>query len=66
VIENMDGQDRAVNVVIENAEEQDDDEVTVDGIYPDDDDEDDDDQQPKRPQRTRLDYAAMSRGLGRW
>ena len=37
-------------------------EEVEDGIYPDNDD-----QQPQRPQRSaRLDYAAMSRGLGRY
>ena len=64
VIENVDVQDRAAeDNGIENGEEQDDAEEEIeDGIYPDDDD-----QQPQRPQRSAtLDYAAMSRGLGRY
>ena len=50
--------------MIEDAEEQDVEEVTEDGIYPDDDD--DDDQELRRPRRTavRRDYAAMVRGFG--
>jgi hypothetical protein len=50
--------------VIEDAEEQDVEEVVEDGIYPDDDD--DDDQELRRPRRTavRRDYAAMVRGFG--